>query len=42
MDFTCIETQIGNGDKSDCEVLELDSTDEVFKLQIPLQVFQSK
>lgn len=27
MDLTCIETQIGNGDKADCEVLNLDGTD---------------
>ncbi|KAG1715751.1 hypothetical protein ID866_1419 [Astraeus odoratus] len=26
MDFTCLETQIGNGDKADCEILELDGT----------------
>jgi len=32
MDFTCVETQIGNGDKADCEVVELD---EAIALQIP-------
>jgi len=26
IDFTCVETQIGNGDKADCEILELDQT----------------
>ncbi|CCM01502.1 uncharacterized protein FIBRA_03556 [Fibroporia radiculosa] len=26
MDLTCVETQIGNGDKSDCEILELDGS----------------
>jgi allantoicase len=23
MDFACVETQIGNGDAADCEVIEL-------------------
>ncbi|KAG8213580.1 galactose-binding domain-like protein [Butyriboletus roseoflavus] len=32
MDFTCVETQIGNGDKADCEVVELKEETE---LQIP-------
>ena len=27
MDLTCVETQIGNGDKEDCEILDLDGTD---------------
>ncbi|KAI0775697.1 allantoicase [Trametes elegans] len=26
MDFTCVETQIGNGDKLDCEIVDLDGT----------------
>lgn len=33
MDFTCVETQIGNGDKADCEVVELG---EPFELEIPV------
>lgn len=24
MEFACVETQIGNGDKADCEIVELD------------------
>ncbi|KIK80872.1 hypothetical protein PAXRUDRAFT_214916 [Paxillus rubicundulus Ve08.2h10] len=32
MDFTCVETQIGSGEKADCEILDLDS---VIKLQLP-------
>jgi hypothetical protein len=35
MDFTCVETQIGNGDPADCEILELDKSKEVFKIEIP-------
>lgn len=35
MDFTCIETQIGNGDKADCEVVELGEEKGVFELEIP-------
>lgn len=35
MDFTCVETQIGNGDKADCEVVELDGEKGVFELLIP-------
>ena len=31
MDFTCVETQIGNGDQADCEVVELQG----FKVRIP-------
>ncbi|KAH0827390.1 hypothetical protein J3R83DRAFT_4044 [Lanmaoa asiatica] len=33
MDFTCVETQIGNGDKADCEVVELEGS--IIELQIP-------
>ncbi|KAF9222767.1 Allantoicase [Gyrodon lividus] len=35
MDFTCVETQIGNGDKADCEILDLDDGNGVIKLQLP-------
>lgn len=38
MDFTCVETQIGNGDKADCEVVELEEEEEAkgpIELQIP-------
>ncbi|KZT26690.1 allantoicase [Neolentinus lepideus HHB14362 ss-1] len=35
MDFACVETQIGNGDKSDCEVVDLDSTEGYYSIQIP-------
>jgi hypothetical protein len=34
MDFTCVETQIGNGDKADCEILELQAS-EVVILALP-------
>jgi len=32
MDFTCVETQIGNGDKADCEIIELN--EELLELEI--------
>jgi hypothetical protein len=35
MDFTCVETQIGNGSKADCEIVELNGTKGVYKLVIP-------
>ncbi|KIJ67988.1 hypothetical protein HYDPIDRAFT_83734 [Hydnomerulius pinastri MD-312] len=35
MDFTCVETQIGNGDKADCEILDLDGSCGVIKLLLP-------
>lgn len=34
MDFTCVETQIGNGDQADCEILELEAS-EVVILALP-------
>jgi allantoicase len=34
MDFACVETQIGNGDKADCEVVALDEETGVFELQL--------
>ncbi len=35
MDFTCIETQIGNGDKLDCEVVDLDGSAGYVRVQLP-------
>jgi hypothetical protein len=32
MDFACVETQIGNGDESDCEIVELVKT---VKVKVP-------
>lgn len=29
MDFTCVETQIGNGERADCEVVELEGVIEL-------------
>ncbi|OAX35820.1 ureidoglycolate hydrolase-like protein [Rhizopogon vinicolor AM-OR11-026] len=34
MDFTCVETQIGNGDKADCEILELEAGEGVIMLEL--------
>ncbi|KAH7911990.1 galactose-binding domain-like protein [Hygrophoropsis aurantiaca] len=34
MDFTCVETQIGNGDAADCEINELAGEDVVIKLKV--------
>ncbi|KAJ7594297.1 allantoicase [Mycena floridula] len=35
MDFTCIESQIGNGCKEDCEIVELDTSENIIHLHIP-------
>lgn len=35
MDFTCVETQIGNGDKLDCEVVDLDGAAGYCRVQVP-------
>ncbi|TFK54159.1 allantoicase [Heliocybe sulcata] len=35
MDFACVETQIGNGDNADCEVIDLDGTKGYYSIQIP-------
>ncbi|KAI8993038.1 allantoicase [Trametes punicea] len=35
MDFTCVETQIGNGDKLDCEVVDLDATEGYYRVKVP-------
>ncbi|CDO76539.1 hypothetical protein BN946_scf184769.g3 [Trametes cinnabarina] len=34
MDFTCVETQIGNGDKLDCEVVDLDGTAGYYRVKV--------
>jgi allantoicase len=36
MDFTCCETQIGNGDPSDCEVIDLPSDTGFYSVTLPL------
>ncbi|RPD59871.1 allantoicase [Lentinus tigrinus ALCF2SS1-6] len=36
MDFTCVETQIGNGDRLDCEVVDLDGSAGFYRVQIPV------
>ncbi|KAH9858744.1 allantoicase [Lenzites betulinus] len=35
MDFTCVETQIGNGDKLDCEVVDLDGAAGYYRVRVP-------
>jgi hypothetical protein len=35
MSFTCVETQIGDGSQADCEIVELDGANGVYKLVIP-------
>ncbi|KAH9832168.1 allantoicase [Rhodofomes roseus] len=35
MDFTCVETQVGNGDKLDCEIIELDGSAGFYRVQLP-------
>ncbi|KAI0328606.1 allantoicase [Cubamyces sp. BRFM 1775] len=35
MDFTCVETQIGNGDKLDCEVVDLDGAKGYLRVKVP-------
>ncbi|OSD06855.1 allantoicase [Trametes coccinea BRFM310] len=34
MDFTCVETQIGNGDTLDCEVVDLDGTAGYYRVKV--------
>ncbi|KII92835.1 hypothetical protein PLICRDRAFT_51175 [Plicaturopsis crispa FD-325 SS-3] len=34
MDFTCVETQVGNGHAADCEIIELDSAHGVYRVKI--------
>lgn len=35
MDFTCVETQIGNGDKLDCDVVDLDGAKGYCRVKVP-------
>ena len=35
IDFTCVETQIGNGDPLDCEIIEFDGQEGYYKIQVP-------
>ncbi|OBZ68291.1 putative allantoicase [Grifola frondosa] len=35
MDFTCVETQVGSGDKLDCEVVELDGSHGYNRVKLP-------
>lgn len=34
MDFTCVETQIGNGEEADCEIISLDELEGKFKVKM--------
>ncbi|TDL25906.1 allantoicase [Rickenella mellea] len=36
MDFACVETQVGNGDAKDCEILQLDSKDGLPFVKLPI------
>jgi len=35
VDFTCVETQIGNGEKLDCEVVTLDGSSGYYAVELP-------
>jgi len=35
LDLTCVETQIGDGGKLDCEIVELDTTELVYRVKLP-------
>lgn len=35
IDFTCVETQIGDGGSADCEIIELDTTKGLPRVKIP-------
>ena len=35
MDFTCVETQVGNGDPLDCEIVQLDGATGFYRVQLP-------
>ena len=41
IDFTCVETQIGNGDPLDCEIIEFDGLEGYYKVQVPTATEQS-
>ena len=35
MDLTCVETQIGDGGKLDCEIVDLDTTELMYRVKLP-------
>jgi len=35
MDLTCVETQIGDGGKLDCEIVKLDTAELVYRVKLP-------
>lgn len=35
MDLTCVETQIGNGDPLDCEIVQFDGTAGYVRVVVP-------
>jgi len=35
LDLTCVETQVGDGGELDCEVVDLDITETLYKVKIP-------
>jgi hypothetical protein len=35
MDFTCVETQIGDGDPADCEVVNLAGDGGYYSIKVP-------
>jgi len=35
LDLTCVETQIGDGGKLDCEIVELDTTELIYTVNLP-------
>ncbi|EED81677.1 ureidoglycolate hydrolase [Postia placenta Mad-698-R] len=36
MDFTCVETQIGDGSDADCEIVNLDESSGHYSVQLPI------
>ena len=36
MDFSCVETQLGDGSKADCEIVELDEAVGLPRVKIPV------
>lgn len=35
MDLTCVETQIGDGGKLDCEIVDLDTVGLMYRVNLP-------
>ena len=35
LDLTCVETQIGDGGKLDCEIVDLDTTELIYRVNLP-------